>query len=688
VKPLHRTVAAAGLAVAVACASTAKDGGGLGGASSGTSGSDASTDDQGIIPGPGSGNGTFGTGGGPGAFTDGGMMLADNGSGTCVGGRTCDPTCDELAENGKHEYIEPAPDDGSALPPSNVASLFGGMASTSGGPCIVEPPDGALFPNNWVRPRVRFVAASASQTIFRIRIHTARQKNDLVVYTKSKTWKLPKDIWTALAASTWGEDITVTVSAVSPSGGMPVSSQITFQIAPANANGSMIYWAAVGKNAGESWLESFSVGDENVAEALTVPQVLWNTSRTESGGLSTRGSSPGKVSCIGCHVAVPDRQSVVYNDNWPWNAVSSMVDPNDTGKIPNWLTPGGQEALGMPWLGMMTFSTHVWKDLKQHIVVAAFQGESMFPNPWPAYLFPDGGGPQGVAPWGFQGSNEWDKSPASQLAWIDLSTSVPPVAPGGGGAISGDQLSLGMAANEGTSWGFVARAGDSSGVASPTWSHSGDTIVYTSTNASQSGRLNLGVADLWSVPYNDKAGGTATPILGASDPVYNEYFPAFSPDDQFVAFNRTPVADNMYYDPNAQVYVVRATGGTPTRLNANDPPACTGAKSPGVTNSWPKWSPEYPSCGGKTFYWLVFSSAREQVKFASQSEPTSQLYLTSIVIENEKPSTYPGIYIWNQHRNATVAPFVGQTQSNHTPQWEPIDLPVPPPPPPPPPPPT
>jgi hypothetical protein len=144
----------------------------------------------------------------------------------------------------------------------------------------------------------------------------------------------------------------------------------------------------------------------------------------------------------------------------------------------------------------------------------------------------------------------------------------------------------------------------------------------------------------------------------------------------------------MYYDPNAQVYVVRATGGTPTRLNANDPPACTGAKSPGVTNSWPKWSPEYPSCDGKTFYWLVFSSAREQVKFASQSEPTSQLYLTSIVIENEKPSTYPGIYIWNQHRNATVAPFVGQTQSNHTPQWEPIDLPVPPPPPPPPPPPT
>jgi hypothetical protein len=230
--------------------------------------------------------------------------------------------------------------------------------------------------------------------------------------------------------------------------------------------------------------------------------------------------------------------------------------------------------------------------------------------------------------------------------------------------------------------------GDASGVASPTWSHSGTTIVYASTNASQSGRLNQGVADLWSVPFNDKAGGNATPISGASDANFNEYFPAFSPDDQFVAFNRTPRADNMYYDPNSQVYVIRATGGMPVRLAANDPPSCTGAKSPGVTNSWAKWSPEYPACGGKTYYWLVFSSAREQVKFGAQNEPTSQLYLTALVIDQEQVKTFPGIFVWNQHTTATVAPYVGQTQSNHTPQWEPIDLPVPPPPPPPPPPPT
>jgi hypothetical protein len=657
----------AAIASAVAC-------GANGGPSDGRSGGSSSG---------GASSTSFGGDDGGAFLGDGALALAQNGYGTCVSGRTCDPTCDELVEKGQHEYIEPAPDDGSALPPGNVASLFATPDVTSGGPCIVEPPDGALFPDNWVRPRIRFTPASSAQTLFRIRIHAARQNNDLVVYTRSKTWKIPKDVWTALAASTWGEDITVTVSAVSPSGGAPASSKVTFQIAPANANGSIIYWAAVGKNPGQAWLESFGVGDENAAVALTVPQAAWRSARSESGSLSTRTSTPGGIGCIGCHVAVPDRKSVVFLDDWPWDGVAAMVDPGDTGKIPPWLTPGGQDALGMPWLGMMSLSTHVWNDLGKHLLVAAFQGESQFPSPMPQYLFPDGGGPTGLAPWGFQGSNEWDVSPASQLGWIDLSSPAPPIA-APGTSPSGDQLSIAMAGNRGTSWGILARDGDSSGVASPTWSHSGTTVVYTSTDASQSGRLNQGHADLWSVPYNDGAGGQAAPIPGSSDPSYNEYFPSYSPDDQFVAFNRTPDGDNMYYAPNAEVYVVQAAGGVATRLAANDPPACTGVKSPGATNSWAKWSPEYPSCGGRTYYWLVFSSARDRVQFATQSEVTSQLYLTAMVVDSEKVFTFPAINIWNQHVTATVEPYVGDTQSNHTPQWEGVDLPTPPPPPPPP----
>ena len=310
-----------------------------------------------------------------------------------------------------------------------------------------------------------------------------------------------------------------------------------------------------------------------------------------------------------------------------------MVDPKDTGKLPPWLTPGGAEALSMPWLGMMTFSPHVWNDLGHHIMVAAFQNESTFN----ANAFDGGPAEAPIAPWGYQGGNGWDTSAKSQLGWVDLSTTAPATAPAGGGAVSGDQLSLGMAANYGTSWGVIARNGDTSGVAAPAWAHGGDTIVYVSTKASKSGRLDVGTADLWSVPYAGGMGGAASPVKGASDPAWNEYYPSFSPDDQFIAFNQSPTADNMYYDPKAQVYVVPAAGGTAVRLAADDPPACTGVVSPGINNSWPKWSPEYPKCSGKTYYWMIFSSSRNQVPFGPkanvQNENTSHLYLTSLVVD-------------------------------------------------------
>jgi len=699
----------AGLAVAAACAhslsadlpsgmfdSTAADGGGSG-TSVGTG--DPSQGGQG-----GGGTLTVPDGAMPSMPGDGAPMLAGKGSvGLCVSGRTCDPgMCDELQENGQHEYVEQHPDDGSQIPFKDVPTAqkaFSGTPSTSNGPCIVEPPDGGLYPNNWVRARIRVKTASTAATNYRIRIHADRQANDLIVYTQSKTWEIPKDIWTKLAASTWDENITVTVTAVPTGGGTPSSSQVSFRIAPAFANGQIIYWATVGKLPGRAWLESFGVGDENVAVALTVPQAQWQISKSETGQLSTRATAAplnltaGSPDCVGCHVAVPDRQSVTFIEDWPWDGVAAMVDPADTGKIPTWMTPGGAEALSMPWLGMMTFSPHVWNDLNQHLMVVAMQNESK----WTANV-PDGGvGAAPFPPWGYQGGNEWDQSPASQLGWIDLSSPAPSMFTSGATPGNGDSMSLAMAANYGTSWGVIQRMGDPSGVASPTWSHlTGDTIVYASTNASVSGREGpspytsvKGAADLYSVPFNGGAGGTATPIMGASDPAYNEYYPSFSPDDKFIAFNRVPAADDMYYQPDSEVFVVPSTGGTATRLKANDAPSCMNVHSPGITNSWPKWAPEYPSCNGQQYYWLIFSSTREQVKFGPQSgeqNNTSQLYLTALTVSETGLTSYPAVFIWNQHTIAAgdapgIGPYVGQQQSNHTPQWEGIDLPPPPPPP-------
>src|SRR5262245_26607263 len=86
-----------------------------------------------------------------------------------------------------------------ATAPPNAPTLFGpaGSGMPSGGPCLFEPEPGALFPNNWLRPRFRF-APGANQNLFEIRLHADNEVNDLVVYTGDTSWKMPKPMWTGL----------------------------------------------------------------------------------------------------------------------------------------------------------------------------------------------------------------------------------------------------------------------------------------------------------------------------------------------------------------------------------------------------------------------------------------------------------------------------------------------------------
>ncbi len=110
----------------------------------------------------------------------------------------------------------------------------------------------------------------------------------------------------------------------------------------------------------------------------------------------------------------------------------------------------------------------------------------------------------------------------------------------------------------------------------------------------------------------------------------------------------------IYYHPQGEIYVVPSAGGSPVRLAANDPPACTGEVSPGVTNSWPKWSPtvrtgpEGTPHEGKRYYFLLFSSARRS-PFRLGQGPASQLYLTTLVeLPGGELRSYLAMYLWNQ----------------------------------------
>jgi hypothetical protein len=160
------------------------------------------------------------------------------------------------------------------------------------------------------------------------------------------------------------------------------------------------------------------------------------------------------------------------------------------------------------------------------------------------------------------------------------------------------------------------------------------------------------------VPFADRAGGAATAVTGAADTGRAEYYPAHSADDALIAFNRFDILggtanDNMYDQPRAELYVIDEAGGTPVRLAANDPAACTAEASPGVTNSWPKWSPQVGDAGGRRYYWMIFSSRRDG--------GNPQLFMTSVVVnDNGEKSTYGAVYLWNQPAD----------ENNHTPAWD------------------
>jgi hypothetical protein len=499
--------------------------------------------------------------------------------------------------------------------PSDAGSMFGAptQGAQTGGPCLVEPEGDALFPQNWLRPRFRWVAPSG-QNLFELRLHVANQTQDLVVYTAQTSWTMPKAMWDALRTHSPGEAMTVSVRGGVVAGssltGEALGTQTPMGVAPVQATGAIVYWTTNDMATGSSILKGFSPGDESVVTVLTPTQYSQSQQTTSA--------------CIGCHTSTPDGEFVAFTSSTvvnggpttPWPAGVALIDSKNgtVGNAPTYMGSAGVQALARYNQGGVAFSRSHYTDGDRRAVVS---------------YDPNGGG-----------------NPIT-LSWIDLEATDPAKATG-----------------------TIAHDGDAQLAGAPSWSHDGQTIAYVSTNRICTGRLgnctpqydapqDVGSrAAILTVPYMGGAGGTATPLNGASDSAWQNYYPTFSPDDQWVAYNRTPNDANLHDQPAAEVFVIPASGGTGTRLAANDPPQCSGLTSPGLSNSWPKWGPDAPQANGNTYYWLIFSSKR-----AGQ---TAQLYITSIVRRADGSlENHGAIYLWNQPA----------AENNHTPAWDTFKVP-------------
>ena len=621
------------------------------------------------------------------AGTSGSANSAGSGNNTGSGGTGVVMPQPCNGPNGKCTDFEPPTTPMNPMFATGVQTTDAGKFGTPSGtgPCVSEPETGTLFPNNWLRPRVR---VPGNTGVMKITFHADMETMDLVVYASGEHWELPKDIWMALAKHIVGQDISVTVQL--PTGG---TTTVAFQVAPVGAGGSMVFWSidpkTVGKNlanattyptasiTNDSYLDAFTVGDEStVAVANGVPALsITDIDATKNGQptINNDGNTRTNPRCIGCHVGTPDGNYVAFNDFWPWSVAFASVKPGANNVVgqalsgypgatcTNWNTcTGSKTYVQEPWAGPVAFSETYWtSDGSQRMAVMV----SQLPDP--------------SQPW-----SQSDKAPG-QLVWLDLNSTAT-------GMTNGVPVPT-----SGTAWGILQHGGDHGSAAFPTWSNDGNTIVYSSSTYPSTfvlnnndcnpsgcatpdldGRLNQGTTDLYSIPFNSRSGGPATKLTWSdstatgtpSDANRDEYYAGFSPDGKLVNFTAVPTGQIMYANAQAELFVNAFGTTTARRMRANDPPKCSGLSSPGVNNHWGKWSPDAQSYGGETYYWLIFSSNRYGLPMVTASNDgmtaqvqVSQLYITAVKTDEVgNVTTYPAIYLWNQP----------QSRMNNTPAWQ------------------
>ncbi len=486
---------------------------------------------------------------------------------------------------------------------ADVGALFDAVEAMPGGPCISEPASDAMVPRNWTPIFLEWNAAP-EMNVFEIKLEVDNQKNPFVAYTTKTSYSMPWAIWAGLSDHSAGRDVKMTIRGGRVENGAftvaPLASETgVLHIAPVAAPGSVVYWAYEPISKATAF-RGFTVGDTATKVVLT----------PATAGINAGGKQTG---CISCHASSPDGKVMFYSSDDP---------PGYHRSIDARLVTGGKP-------GPDIISDAAFALLGRHRQLAPILSVTHY-------------SPEDAVVLTVYRSN--DMSLKFDLIWTDLH------------------------ATDMNGWGVIARNGDPRNPTSVSWRHDGTEIAYVSSLGGIEGVIASStpqdpVVDIYTVPYNNRLGGDAKPLPGASEPLMLEFYPVYSPEDTFIAFNRTDrvlTIQTSYDQTAAEIYLIESKGGVPVRLKANDPPVCTGLKSPGLTNSWTRWSPQATIAQDLKYYWLVYSSKR---RVAAGLRP--QLYVSAIVtkyVDGKEVlhAEYPGVYVASQD----------PAENNHTPQWD------------------
>jgi WD40-like Beta Propeller Repeat len=150
----------------------------------------------------------------------------------------------------------------------------------------------------------------------------------------------------------------------------------------------------------------------------------------------------------------------------------------------------------------------------------------------------------------------------------------------------------------------------------------------------------------------------------------NNFYPSWSPDGEWILFNRDATGDTSYDNTNGTTWVVKADGTKPPvqLAKADD--------SPGLTNSWARWAP-FPQTLGDAFepmFWVTMSSKRD---FGVRLRNTGKLQRPGDANGPAKSAQiwmtpfFPNRAMQGQDPSAKAfrLPFQNLESSNHIAQW-------------------